>query len=251
MKHNNYELNIDLFLLCYNEESMIIHTLNYYSKFCGKITILDNFSTDNSLDLVRTHFPNVEIKTFDTNGEHREDIMMEVRNNCWKNSTADYVIVCDMDEFLYAENLLEKLHHIKKQNISIPVIVGYNMLSENFPTDYNADITEQIKVGYRDRMFDKNIIFSPNNVKEINYGPGSHQCFPAFHTQPHVDDVCELKLLHYKYLNKEYLIKRHINYAVRMSDINKQRKYGFEYELGQDHINNVYESSYYLLNVLQ
>jgi len=251
MRQNDYEINIDLFLLCYNEERMIIHTLNYYSKFCEKITIYDNFSTDNSLDLIEANFPNVEIKTFDTNGEHREDIMMEIRNNCWKNSTADYVIVCDMDEFLYAENLFEKLHHIKTQNIAIPVIIGYNMISDNFPTDYRTDITEQIKVGCRDRMFDKNIIFSPKSVKEINYGPGSHQCFPSFKKHPHVDNLCELKLLHYKYLNKEYIAKRHINYADRMSDVNKQNKYGVEYELGQDHINNMYELSYYLLNVVK
>ena len=34
------KIQIELFLLCYNEEKMILHTLNYYSKFCSKITII-------------------------------------------------------------------------------------------------------------------------------------------------------------------------------------------------------------------
>ena len=102
------DLHIELYLLCFNESRMIRHTLNHYSKFCSKITIFDNDSTDDSVAIAESFDHPIEIKRLDTGGEHREDILRQTRNSCWKGSTADYVIVCDMDEFLYDEHLLEK-----------------------------------------------------------------------------------------------------------------------------------------------
>jgi len=245
------KIDIELFLLCYNEQKMIPHALNYYTKFCSRITIFDNDSTDNSVELIRAFDENICILRLDSNGEHREDLLIETRNNCWKESIADYVIVCDMDEFLYDEFLVEKLLLSKERKIAIPIIVGYNMRATKFPEDYTTLITKQVTHGVKDRKFDKNIIFDPKQVKNINFGPGSHRCSPEFYTKNTRDELIEFKLLHYKYLDKSYLYERHQGYSKRMSSVNKENNWGYEYLLGNNHIDEVYDSSDYLLKVIR
>ncbi len=188
---------------------------------------------------------------FDTGGEYREDLMTDKRNNCWKGSKADYVIVCDMDEFLYADNLLENLVLAKQQNVVFPVVVGYNMMSDTFTRNYDLPLPAQVRHGFKDRMFDKNIIFNPQKVVEINFSPGSHHCMPIFSERPIKDPLVEFKLLHFKYLEKEYLYKKHQHISDRMSEVNKKHRYGEEYLLGANHIDSVYRLSSYLIEVVK
>lgn len=246
----NKDITIEVYLLCFNEEKIILHTLNYYSKICSKIIIIDNQSTDDSLSLA-SKYKNVEFRHLDSGNEFVEDRLTESRNNCWKESTADYVIVCDMDEFLYDENLLKKLVLAKEQGIVIPMIIGYNMMSMDFPANYDKLITEQVKLGVKSSRFDKKIIFDPKKVKEINYRPGAHLSYPVFYENNVVDPLMELKLLHYKYLGKEYLYKKHEGYVDRMSEISKEKRHGYEYLEGKDHINNMFDSCNYLNKVVK
>nr|WP_315223616.1 glycosyltransferase family 2 protein [uncultured Flavobacterium sp.] len=238
----NSAITVELYLLCFNEEKMIRHTLNYYSQICSKIIIIDNQSTDDSMRLARS-YKNLEFRYLDSRNEFVEDELTASKNNCWKGSNADYVIVCDMDEFLYDENLLEKLALAKHQNIIIPSIIGYNMMSDKFPTNYKKLITEQVKHGVRSERFDKHIIFDPKKIKEMNYRPGAHLCNPVFYEKRDIDSKIEFKLLHYKYLGKDYLYKKHKGYVNRMSEISREKKHGYEYLEGEDHINNMFESA--------
>lgn len=232
---------IEAFILCFNEEKMIEHTLNYYSTFCDKINVIDNQSTDQSIQIVEEKFPNVNVIELDTDGEYREDVQIHIRNTCWKNSEADYVIMCDMDEFLYDENLSLKLKMLKEKNITIPVVSGYNMVSDSFPQNYKTSIVNQVVNGVRDRTFDKSIIFSPKDIVSMNFGPGSHYCHPEL-IESKTDPLLEFKLLHFKYIGKKYLYDKHESYSSRMSEINKKNKFGFEYDLGKEHIDKVYKN---------
>ncbi|WP_408029825.1 glycosyltransferase family 2 protein [Tenacibaculum xiamenense] len=243
-------INIELYVLCFNEQKMIRHTLNYYAQICSKIVVIDNQSTDNSIELARS-YENVEIRYLDSGNEFIEDKLQETRNNCWKGSTADYVIVCDMDEFLYDKNLMEKLLMAKHKGIAIPIIIGYNMMSDHFPSNYDTLITQQVMHGKRSNWFDKSIIFDPKKVKEINFSPGSHQSYPEFYEDNITDNLLELKLLHYKYLGREYLYKKHEGYVKRMSDISRAKKHGYEYLDGEKHIDNMFDSSTYLHKIIE
>lgn len=231
---------IDAFIICWNEEKIIRHTLNHYSSFCRKISLLDNYSSDNTVDLVKKYFPKVEVVHFDTNNEHRDDILLELKNNFWKKSDADYVIVCDTDEFLYSEHMRESLDRLSASKIILPVVIGYNMGSLEFPENYAIPIYEQVKKGIRDREFDKQIIFSPLGIAEINYRTGAHVCFPEFKAPPLVDDIVSFKLLHYKFLSKEYLYKKHEAYNRRLSEYNLRNKFGWEYTEGREYIDENY-----------
>lgn len=234
-------MTIEAFFLCFNEAKMIEHTLNYYTKFCDKITIIDNQSTDNSIALVEEKFPGVIIEELDTGGEYREDIQIKVRNNRWKNSEADFVIMADMDEFIVDPNLLGKLAEMKRQKIAVPKVTGYNMYSPTFPEDYNTLITDQVTDKYRDRDFDKRIVFSPKWIKEMNFGPGSHHCEPVYKAGSQIEHDFELTLLHFKYLGREYLYEKHHAYGKRMSGMNRFFRYGYVYELGNEYVDNRFD----------
>ncbi|MCK5354825.1 MAG: glycosyltransferase family 2 protein [Methyloprofundus sp.] len=234
---------IDAFILCFNEAKMIRHTLNYYSKFCENITVIDNQSTDNTVEIIQEKFPDVLIQELDTGGEYREDIQIQTRNNCWKCSDADYVIMADMDEFIFDEDLVGKLELMHKNKIAVPAVIGINMVSDTFPLNYSLPITDQVKKGFRDVSFDKKILFSPKMIKEMNFGPGSHTCKPEFKggSALGIDHSVQFKLLHFKYLGREHLYEKHRTYAKRMSEVNRENKFGYEYELGNEHVDAIFD----------
>lgn len=229
-------MKISAFILCFNESLMVRHTINYYSKFCSEITILNNNSNDNSVEIIKKEYPEVKIKNFGIENSYREDILTEIRNSCWKASEADYVIVCDMDEFLYADDLDNTLKLLDKYRPALCSVVGYEMFSKKFPKNYNISLIDQVKVGVRNYRFDKTIIFNPKKVKHINYDYGSHSCMPEFYDKKIEDRLIEFKLLHFKYLGKSYLYNKHLSYMKRLSKINIINKWGAEYKEGKKHI---------------
>ncbi len=121
---------IHLYSICYNEKVLMPHFLDYYSGFCDKIYIYDNQSDDDTVKICEK-YNNVSVLTFDTAGKIRDDIYLTIKNNIWKKSRgiADYVIVCDIDEFLFHHDLMNFLNNIKSNNVTIVKPIGFNMVS--------------------------------------------------------------------------------------------------------------------------
>lgn len=219
-------MNIHAHILAWNEEKILPFTLDYYSQFCDKIFIHDNMSTDNS-DEIYAKYPKVSVLKWDSNGEINEVNYINIKSNAYKqySKNADWVIVCDCDEILYHENLLEKLEAYKILGITVPRIDGHDMVAETFP-EYDGElIIDKIKIGsdtYGPMC--KNIIFDP--ILNIQYGIGGH----SFNAPGAIlSDKAELKLLHYKFLGKDYVKKIYISRAKRLSEWNKQHKFGEHY----------------------
>ena len=232
-------MTIDIFLLCYNESRMIRHVLRYYSTVSLNITVLDNFSTDDTIGIIQREFPHVKIEQFNTDGVFNDKVHLDIKNNCWKNSEADWVIVADMDELLYHPNLLRSLQIRKEKKEILPVVEAYNMFSQTFPDNYNQFITDQVKTGVRAQHFDKQIIFQPGYVEEMNYSPGAHDCKPIITI---ISEVIKypLYLLHYRFLGKEYVKERNRGYAARMSNYNKKNGFGAEYAKGDGFVDECF-----------
>lgn len=240
-------MKIHAHILAYNEEKILPFTLDYYSNFCEKIFIYDNMSTDSS-DEIYKKYNKVEVIKWDSNNEINELNYLKIKNEEYKkrsrNNNVDWVIVCDCDEFLYHPNLLEKLKEYKNNNINIPLISGHDMVSETFPL-YDGDfITNKIKIGSkRYEPMCKNIIFNPN--LDVKYGIGAHtfECLNGnFSNYP------ELKLLHYKFLSKEYVKNLYITRAKRLSTFNKQNKFGEHYfHLPFTYIDNLLKENYQVI----
>jgi glycosyltransferase involved in cell wall biosynthesis len=217
---------VEVFAICYNEEKIMPFFLNYYSKFCTQITIFDNFSTDKTVEIINKFaekFP-VQLISYDTNNTLNDSVYLSIKNNCWKKSEADYVIVVDSDEFIYHEN-------IKKFLLDNPKPIykpkGYDMVSDTFPE--GEDIL-QIKTGKYSSNYSKLALFKPKQLHEINYHLGCHSADPSL--KEACGDIVEeeeLKLLHYKNLSFDYRINKHNEYVKRFSEFNKNTGAGIHY----------------------
>lgn len=227
-------MKIDIFITCYNSGIILPYWLRHHQQFADNITIFDNMSTDNSIEIIKENNKknNINIISFDTGGKMEERTLMEIRNSCWRESKADWVIVCDSDEFIYHPNLINTL---KDTNATHIIPCGYEMISENLPTT-NGQIYEELKMGFFREDFSKPCIFKPSEVKNINFSPGSHDAKPDGNII--TDNDTGIKLLHYKYLNRETLIKRYDDYKIRHSEYDKTHGYGTYSTYTTETINN-------------
>ena len=208
--------------------------IRHYQKFCDRIIIYDNHSTDGSAELARSL--GCEVVAFGTKF-FDDQVNMDLKNNCWKNSNAEWVIVADFDEILTSDithwNLsknewqpnpsmaLNMIRDIEKATII--KTIGWQIMSDEMPKEDILELTN----GYRFDNYSKNIIFNPQAIKEINYNPGAHRCSP-------VGDVVwseeSLYVLHYKHIGGvERTIKRYKEYQKRMSPYNRKHGHGRHY----------------------
>jgi hypothetical protein len=221
-------MKIHAHILAWNEEKILPFTLDYYSNICEKIFIYDNMSTDSS-DEIYKKYDKVEVIKWDSNNEINEINYINIKNNEYKKysrgSGVDWVIVCDCDEILYHSNLINVLQKYKEIGVTVPKVCGHDMVSETFPNYDGKLITEKVKIGSdRYQPMCKNIIFNPN--VDVSFGVGAH----SFSTTNGVfSETEELKLLHYKFLGKDYVKKLYIDRAKRLSEFNKQNKFGEHY----------------------
>lgn len=225
--HGIHHPIVHYYAVCWNEEKMLPFMFDYYGQFVDRFTLYDNYSDDSSESIILSQ-PNAHIKKFSMDGEINDYIYQDIKNNCWKQSRgkADYVIVCDIDEFIYNTDIHQVLSELKKSRFTIVKPFGYNMYSTEYPTQ-GKSLTDQVKRGIRVPMFDKCILFNPHAIVEINYKPGAHECHPWGRVK-----VCrneDIKLLHYKNIGLEQLIARNRLYASRLSNENKEKGYGAEY----------------------
>jgi glycosyltransferase involved in cell wall biosynthesis len=178
------------------EEKILPFTLDHYSQFCEKIFVYDNMSTDGS-DEIYKKYNNVTVIKWETPDKKYNDVTLaQMKSQVYKVSRnkADWVIMCDCDEFLYHENLLEKLQQYKDIGVTMPKIDGHDMFSEEFPEYDGGLLTDKVKIGSETyEPMCKNIIFDP--VLDVNYQPGAHA---SSANGAVVSKDAELKLLHYK-----------------------------------------------------
>lgn len=213
-------------ILAFNEEKILPFTLDYYSNLCEKIFVYDNMSTDSS-DEIYARYPKVTVIKWSSNNEINEMNYINIKSNGYKQYSrdADWVIVCDCDEILYHSKLLDKLTYYKENGITVPKVNGHDMVSETFPEYDGVSITTKVKTGSEVYApFCKNIIFNPK--LDVEYGIGGHsfKCDKAtYSVSP------ELKLLHYKFLGVEYVENIYKARMERLSEFNKQHKFGEHY----------------------
>jgi len=227
-------MNIDCYTITYNEEKMINFFLNHYSPFCRNITIFDNQSTDNTVNIVKSHknISNISLYQYDSGDKLNDAIYINIKNNCWKKSNADYVIIVDCDEFLYNQNGIEKFLSDTNKKIYKPH--GYDMISEKFPLGDN--VFDSVKMGIPSENYSKCVMFSPKLMSEINYELGCHRCHPIdSESEIAIPSIYnDLKLLHFKNLSFNYRFERHKMYMNRFSEFNKSHGSGIHYTYDRD-----------------
>ena len=201
---------VDVFAICYNEEFMLPHFIKHYKEnFNANITIYDNESTDKSMQIIMDSSCNYV--SYNSNNQIRDDIYLQIKNECWKKSKADWVIVCDIDEFLEVP--------FDVRNYTIINTKGYDIVGG-----------PESRAGAYNPMSSKHIMFRPDQFSQIGYQAGSHRCLPKLSAIGKLQGSKEhATLLHRKYISEDYLFARHSMYEKRLSDVNKQYGWGIHY----------------------
>ena len=205
---------------------------------------MDNGSKDSSHRIIKEH--SATIIPFDTGSTLNDSEHANLKNTIWKQSKGkvDFVIVQDLDEFLffpeYPNDIISGLIHLQKNKITLSNSYGYQMFCTDEEFDsFNADrqsITSYITKGcvHPSRgSYNKCILFDPNEIEEIDFGPGSHNCNPKGNV---VLDTESTLLLHYKHIGEKYVIDRYKLIRDRLSITNKANGYGHQYSKTDDEI---------------
>jgi len=201
---------IHIFLLCFNEELMLPHTLKHYrSRFPNAvISIFDNYSTDRSVAIAEE--AGCRVIPYDSKGQQDEKLLIWLRNHFWKHYvTNDWVIMCDMDEWL--DITQEELDEEDKKGVTIITTQGFNMIGESKTTDYQDIDLFAIKKGVYSNEMSKNICFKYPDIHSMEFWYGAHRSFPQGRV---VFSQKTYLLKHYDMLGQEYIVdKRRRRYA--------------------------------------
>lgn len=221
-------MKIHAYIISYNEEKLLPFTLDYYSTFCEKIFVYDNYSTDSS-DEIYKKYNKVIVNKFDSGNSQNEIIQKTIKSEEYKkysrNSNVDWVITIDCDEFVYHPNLIEKLKEYKERGVTVVQTSGHEMVCEVFPEYDGVLLPNKVKIGSdKMPMLSKSIIFNPSI--DINFSVGAHH-FDSNHTVLSHND--EIKILHYKCLGKEYVTNIYNERYNRLSESSKKNAWNTHY----------------------
>ena len=220
---------ITIYTITYNEEVILPYFIKWYrDRFPNcKIVVYDNESTDGTKNIC-LNTPNLQYIPYHTGNKLSDSTYLKIKNNAWKHADTDWVIVCDVDEFLDVNesNL--------NDNQSIYKSKGFNM----FNLDNLEDITE-INYGLPAVQYDKSILFNRKRLTEINYGAGCHHCDSQGDV---VFSVINPPLYHMKFLNVDYIVQRYKMYSERLSDENLEMRWGYHYQQAEQEIRDSYHN---------
>lgn len=128
-------MKIYLYTLCWNEMDILPFVIDYW-KHLGitKAIVYDNGSTDGSVEFL-SKYDWIEVRHFETKGMN-DNKQKDIKNNCWKETKGkdiDFVIVCDMDEIIFSDNLNEILETMKKDNYNAMITPIYGICEDFKP----------------------------------------------------------------------------------------------------------------------
>jgi glycosyltransferase involved in cell wall biosynthesis len=213
-------MNVEIYAPCHQEAKIIPYFMRHYNQY-GKVFLYEGHSTDGSRELAESL--GATVINLDTNNEVRDDILMDIRNNCWKASKADWVIVCDMDEFVYHPNFIAYLKTVKE---TIVCPRTFEMFSNKFPTT-TGQIYDEVQHGFEIRP--KFFLFQPTKLKEMSYSAGSHEALPQ--GEVYINYTTEIFCLHMRHLSIDHIVNRNAYLNSRRSEINKQMNWGWHVSL--------------------
>lgn len=223
---------ITVFTVAYNEELQIKFLIDHYRlRFTNcRIVVYDNMSTDNTVSIAQSN--GCEIIPYDTNNQIQDSKYLEIKNNCWKSATTDWVLVCDVDELLDIN--ATQLKSEEDSNVTMIRSEAYNMVN----MEDNLDIAG-IKYGARTVYHDKLYLFNKKFINEINYEPGCHKCNPMG-TVSYSNN--SYKLYHYNFINEKLSIEKYKIYGSRLSPENLKNGWGNHYLRTAEEVSSEYNN---------
>lgn len=222
-------MKVHVFSPCWNEEVLLPYFFNHYKQRFTDIrfTIYDNMSTDASREIIAQN--GAEVIESDTDGKLRTDIHAQIRNHAWKTSDADWIIVCDIDEWIDCNDAF-----LERTTCTVVKTEGYHMIG------WHADLNKVVR-GSPHVYWNKCALFNKNSISEMNYGPGCHKCKPEGVVTYNTEKVL---LYHMKCFHPVYFVQRHKLSAARVSELDHRNGWS------QHYYNDTIRAVAYYLRVL-
>jgi len=203
-------MKVHVFTMAHNESYIIPYFVRHYRSCfptCD-ITIFDNESTDKTASI--SH--NLGCKVIPIySGGYVDQLLLDIKNEQWKKSQAEWVVVCDTDEFLQIDQT--ELERLDTAGVTILRTQGFDMVGE----DGNL---EKISDRYPNGWYSKAICFKRTEIESINYTPGAHHCNPVGRVQW---SKLTYDLFHYKFLSLNLTLERTKHICERTSEDNREK----------------------------
>jgi glycosyltransferase involved in cell wall biosynthesis len=214
---------------------MIPYLMRHYGEF-AHVIFLESNSTDNTVCLAESL--GAEVRQFLMPDELSDQTHVDVKNECWKGSEADWCMVVDADEFVYHPDLINILINTEATIIQPSF---HNMFSEKFPKT-KGQIYDEVQYGTANGGIweSKPIIFKPKEIQSMNWHPGSHYASPVGNVKFSYDSG--IKILHMRFLSRKYVLDHYYKQAYRMSEDNLKNKWALQYFWDKDEINRIFDN---------
>lgn len=194
-----------LYCILRNEEKILPYLLRHYSPWVDKMIFYDGWSTDNTKQIICSN-PKAILREWRGSDALDDMEFLNFSNEQWKEAIGhvDWILWIDADEFVYHPEILTVLERYLKEGVTVPLIEGFTMVSEKFPTT-EGQIYDEVKTGFPDSAWGKPAIFR----EDIHFGMGRHS-IDTNRCKPRFSATAEIKMLHYRALGFDYLKERHL-----------------------------------------
>ena len=199
-----------VFMVCYNRAFILPWFLRHYETIADEICVFDDKSDDGSRELLSRH-PKVILRDWPHDNGIDDQQFLDHAYEWYPKARGhfDWVMWVDADEFIYHPQLRTVLE--ASTDVELLPTVGFNMMGNGLPIDDGkSQIYELNPMGVWAPVYAKPVVFRPEATVRWRRGKQELEgCTPKVASRP------ILKLLHYRYLGRDY--------TARTNAINLQR----------------------------
>lgn len=236
-------MRVEVHTLAHQQIELVPYVMRHYAGWADVIAYA-GYSTDGTEQLLEKL--GAKIVFLETGNDANDQIFMDMKNNCWKGSKADWVIVTDFDELVHHRKSV--VEHLRNTKATVIRPYQYEMYHDHFPTE-DEQITKLVRTGASGGC--KFNTFRPSEITEMNFGAGCHTASPEGNViveeyAGHIagclpDSEDALLMLHYRNLGKEYVYHRNEYTATRLSQINKDKNWGTFVYCSRQEVSDYYD----------